>query len=154
MNLVCLFRIETLLSEDWEMRCRVILVLLLSAWSATSWGRAARNTSRFHSEDPAYSFALATANRFLHAWQMEDHETGIIMLTDSARQQTSPELLQSFFSPGVQAAYEIAHGRRTNSGEYVFPIVLFGLSVKSHPQHSTIVVTRVGKDDWAIGRLP
>jgi len=97
---------------------------------------------------------LAAANRFLHAWQTQDHETGIIMLTDSARQQTSPELLQIFFSPGAQAAYEIAHGRRTNSGEYVFPVVLFGVSDKSRPYFSKIVVIRAGKDDWAINRVP
>ncbi|SRR6266567_970232 len=134
------------------MRSRVILVIVFCV--VASWARIPRNSSRLHSDDPAYSSALAAANRFLQAWQTQDHETGIIMLTDSARQQTSPELLQIFFSPGAQAAYEIAHGRRINPGEYIFPVVLFGVSDKSRPHFSKIVVTRAGKDDWAIDRVP
>src|SRR6266700_6527478 len=114
------------------MRLRVALFLLSCLVSSSSFARVSKSSSA-HAIDPAYSLALAAANRFLHAWQTQDHETGIMMLTDSARQQTSPELLQSFFSPGPQAAYEIAHGRRTNSGEYVFPVVLFGVSDKSRP---------------------
>ncbi len=136
------------------MRNRVILVIIFCVASLASLARVPRNTSRVHSNDPAYSSALAAANRFLQAWQTQDHETGIIMLTDSARQQTSPELLEIFFSPGAQAAYEIAHGRRTNSGEYVFPVVLFGVSDKSRPYFSKIAVVRAGKDDWAINRVP
>ncbi len=136
------------------MRSRVILAILFCSLPTASWARIPRNSSRLHPDDPAYSSALAAANRFLQAWQTQDHETGIIMLTDSARQQTSSESLQSFFSPSAQAAYEIAHGRRTNSGEYIFPVVLFGLSDKSRPYFSKIVVTRDGKDEWAIDRVP
>src|SRR5947207_9964331 len=89
--------------------------------------------------DPAYSSALAAANRFLHAWQTQDHETGIMMLTDAARQHVSPERLQEFFSPGTQAGFEIYHGKRINGGEYVFPIVLFGLSEqKARPRACSI----------------
>lgn len=77
------------------------------------------------------------------------------MLSDSARLNVSPEKLQSFFSPGPDAAYEIARGKRVNSADYEFPVVLFGASVTpSHPHVCTVVVTRSGKSEWAVDRLP
>jgi hypothetical protein len=106
------------------------------------------------SVDPAYGSALAAANRFLHAWQNQDHETGIVMLADTARQHASPELLQSFFSPGPNAAYEIAHGQRLKAGEYAFPLVLFGTAEGPRPLNCKLVVVQAGKDDWAVERLP
>jgi hypothetical protein len=136
------------------MRFAILAAVLFSSLSSASWGRVTKNSSRVRSVDPIYSSALAAANRFLQAWQTQDHESGIIMLTDSARQQTSPESLQSFFSPGAQAAYEIAHGRRISSGGYSFPVVLFGVSANSPPHYGKIVVTRDGKDEWAIDRVP
>jgi hypothetical protein len=135
------------------MRCRVALILFACFFASTSFGRVLKGSSR--PVDPAYSLALAAANRFLHAWQVQDHETGIMMLTDTARQQTSPELLQSFFSPGPQAAYEIEHGKRIGRDEYSFPIVLFGISASSaHPHFCRIVVARLGKDDWVVEKVP
>jgi hypothetical protein len=105
--------------------------------------------------DRSYGSALAAANNFLHAWQSEDHETGIMMLSDSARQNVSPDKLQSFFSPGPDAAYEISRGKRVNSAAYAFPVVLFGASATvAHPHVCTVVVTRSGKSDWAIDKLP
>ena len=130
--------------------CVIVLLLTLQA---TSYGRTAHHSSRV-SVDPAYSSALAAANRFLHAWQNEDHETGIVMLADSARQNVSADLLQTFFSPGPDAAYEIAHGQRLKAGEYAFPLVLFGLPESPRPRNCKLVVIRVGKGDWAVEKLP
>ncbi len=118
-----------------------------------SFARVPARNSR--SLDPAYSTALAAANRFLQAWQVQDHETAIVMLTDAARQHTSPEHLQDFFSPRPQAAYEIAHGKRHGAAQYVFPAVLFGFSgTPSRPRYCKIIVVRTGKEDWAVDRLP
>src|SRR5437764_1887732 len=102
----------------------VVYVLLLLSFCPQSFAHQHKKHSR--TVDPLYGSALATANRFLHAWQTEDHETGIMMLSDSARQKVSADKLQSFFSPGPDAAYEIARGKRVNSAAYVFPVVLFG----------------------------
>ena len=138
------------------MKFRVALILLcvfLSSTSYVSFARVPKNSAR--PLDPSYSSALATANRFLHAWQTQDHETGIIMLTDVARQRVSPERLQEFFSPGAVAAFEIQHGRRIHGGEYTFPVALFGISGQSlRPHLSNIVITRAGKDDWEVQKLP
>jgi len=133
-------------------RINFILVCFLLTSSA-SFARPARSHAR-SALDPSYTAALAAANRFLHAWQTEDHETGIMMLTDAARLQASPDKLQQFFSPAGQAAYEIQRGRRVNAGEYVFPIVLFGTSENLQPRACRLVVTRTGKDEWAVNRLP
>ena len=129
----------------------IILCLLLAQASA-------RNRSPvLGGYDPDYSSALAAANHFLHAWQSEDHETSLIMLTDAAKQQISEEALREFFSGGPKAALEIGHGSKLKSGRYVFPIKIFALEPdprKAHPHCTRIIVTRTGKDDWAIDKLP
>src|SRR5262252_2135534 len=107
------------------MRFRIpSLLLCFLLVSALSFARPAR--SRSWTPDSSYGSALKSANRFLHAWQTQDQETGILMLTDRAREQASSDQLQEFFSPGGDAAYEIQRGRRVKSGEYAFPVVLFG----------------------------
>ena len=92
--------------------------------------------------DPAYGPALAAANRFLHAWQTQDHETGIMMLTDSARQHASREQLQEFFSSGA------------NEAGFVFPVVLFDTASSPHPHFCRIIIVKAGKDEWAVDKLP
>lgn len=113
--------------------------------------------------DPGYISALSAANRFLQAWQNQDHETGLLMLTDAAKQHSSEERIATFFSSGSDAAYEIARGKRLKAGRYAFPITLFAThssttqsspTQASRPQKSEIVVVRAGKDEWAIDKLP
>lgn len=113
--------------------------------------------------DPGYIYALSAANRFLQAWQNQDHETGLLMLTDAAKQHSSEERIATFFSSGSDAAYEIARGKRLKAGRYAFPVTLFTSHSSTtqsspiqptHPQKSEIVVVRTGKDEWAIDKLP
>jgi len=135
------------------MRCLTTLTVLCLFTSALLAHTARR--SRPAVVDPNYTTALATANRFLHAWQMQDHETGIMMLSDSARQQISTERLEEFFSPSGSTAFEIEHGKRLNAGKYAFPVVLFGFAgTHDHAHVCRIVVIRAGKEDWAIEKLP
>src|SRR5581483_2220304 len=126
------------------MRPAAIFFLLLFTIHPGSFAHVHRNTHR--AVDPLYGSALAAANRFLRAWQDQDQETGIMMLSDAARQGVSADKLQNFFSPGPDAAYEIARGKRVSSAAYEFPIVLFvGSSAPSHPHACTVIVTRSGK---------
>jgi hypothetical protein len=112
--------------------------------------------------DRGYTSALAAANRFLQAWQSQDHETGLLMLTDDAKQHSSEEHMEMFFSSsssgGTDGAYEIARGKKMKAGRYVFPVRLFPVHSDTtrfdHPQKSEIVVVRTGKDEWAVDRLP
>jgi hypothetical protein len=135
------------------MNRALIYFLLLASLCPQSFAHQHKKHSR--TVDPLYGSALAAANRFLHAWQTEDHETGIMMLSDMARQNVSPDELQSFFSPGPDAAYEIARGKRVNSAAYEFPVVLFGASgTVSRPHACTVVVSRSGNNEWSVDKLP
>jgi hypothetical protein len=108
--------------------------------------------------DTGYVSALATANRFLQAWQNQDHESGLLMLTDDAKERSSEILMEAFFSSGADAAYEIARGKKVTAGRYTFPVTLFplksGASIPEKPQKSEMVVVQTGKNEWAIDRLP
>ena len=130
-----------------------IIILCICLLTPALHSRTVRHPSRAPL-DPTYSAALAAANRFLHAWQDQDHEAGIMMLADSGRQNASPESLQAFFSPGPDAAYEIAHGQKLKAGEYEFPLVLFGSSANPHPRLCKLIIVRAGKGDWAVEKLP
>jgi len=108
--------------------------------------------------DRGYVSALAAANRFLQAWQNQDHETGLLMLTDAAKQRSSEDRLEVFFTSGLDAAYEIARGRKMKDGRYSFPVTLFpsqkDTAKPDRPQKSKMVVVQAGKNEWAIDRLP
>ena len=135
------------------MKRAVIFFVLILSICPRSFPHTHKSTH--HPVDPLYGSALAAANRFLRAWQDQDQETGIMMLSDSARQNLSPENLQSFFSPGPDAAYEITRGKRVNSAAYEFPVVLFGASsARSRPHVCTMILTRSGKNEWAVDKLP
>ena len=80
------------------------------------------------------------------------------MLTDVAKQKSSEDRLEVFFSSGRDEAYEIARGKKLKAGCYAFPVALFtsvtGTANAARPQKSEIVVVRAGKDEWAIDKLP
>jgi hypothetical protein len=107
--------------------------------------------------DSGYASALAAANRFLQAWQNQDHETGLLMLTDTAKQNSSEDRLEAFFASGHDAAYEITRGKKIKAGSYSFPVSLFtsvtDVTKAARPQKLQIVVVRAGKDEWAIDKL-
>jgi hypothetical protein len=132
--------------------------LLLSVLPAFARRKTEPKASHAAAIDSSYVSALATANRFLYAWQAQDQENGLIMLTDAAKQRTSEDRLQSFFSPGagVQQTYEIGHGKKMASGRYSFPVELFVSKPAgtSHFRYSQIVIVKAGSDDWAIDKLP
>jgi hypothetical protein len=110
--------------------------------------------------DADYISALATANRFLYAWQTQDQETGILMLTDQLKQHTPEERMEAFFTGlGAQHAFEVGRGKKLGPGRYSFPVALFSPAEapgrkRTHPAVSEVVVSRAGKNDWAIDKLP
>ena len=135
-----------------------LIILFLSSLLSTSVAARNKHSSTPQVPDPEYTSALAAANRFLQAWQNQDHETGLLMLTDIAKQNSSEDRLEIFFSSGHDAAYEIARGRKLKAGRYAFPVALFasgaGTTKSVRPQKSEIVVVHAGKGEWAIDRLP
>jgi len=137
-------------------RLTIVAVLLLSLPCLAK----PRSKAPASTVDADYVSALATANRFLHAWQVQDHETGVLLLTDAAKQQTSEDRLDAFFSAGdsIEDGFEISRGKKLQAGRYRFPVALWqsipGKNRSLHPRFSEIVVVRTGKDDWAIDKLP
>jgi hypothetical protein len=137
--------------------CVALALLAMSFLPPSSLARS--NGSQTAPVDQNYVSALATADRFLHAWQTQDEESGILMLTDRARQHTSEEALQGFFTSGVvtRDGFEIGRGRKLRLNCYEFPVALFQKSSPHHkwvqPQSSTLVVVKSGSE-WAIDRLP
>ena len=110
--------------------------------------------------DQDYIAALAAANRFLHAWQSLDQETGLLMISDKLRQETTQDRLENFFTPAssTQEAYEISRGKKLNAERYSFPVALFATPAGSRrrlpPHFSEIIVRRSGRNDWIIDKLP
>ena len=102
-----------------------LVILSLAPMLSTSADARNKHSSSLAVPDRGYSSALAAANRFLQAWQNQDRETGLLMLTDAAKQASSQERTDSFFSSGNDAAYEIARGRKLKAGRYAFPVTLF-----------------------------
>ncbi len=99
-------------------------------------------------------FALATANRFLHAWQAGDLETGMVLLSDRVRHSQDPEKFEQIFSSDSDRAFEIARGIG-NRGRYRFAVVLVtSQGNRIRRRFSEIIVVNTGKNDWAIDKLP
>ena len=108
--------------------------------------------------DSNYVTALGIANRFLQAWQTQDHEQGLMMLTDAAKSQTSADRLESYFSPEFTTprAYQITHGKKLKTGRYAFPVTLLEAKTSGTPRtrNSQLIVVQTGKEDWAVDKLP
>lgn len=132
--------------------------LLLISLSVSSSGKT-RNFTAFP-VDRDYVAALSAADRFLHAWQTDDEEAGILMLTDRLKQHSSEDVVRQFFSVDpARASYEIGRGRKLSTGRYEFPVFLFQSSSQNgprwmHPQSSALILVKTGKADWAIDKLP
>jgi hypothetical protein len=128
--------------------CTWIVFVLLSVSVATAADPA---PSR------AYLSALSAADRFLQAWQSNDAEAGMALLTNHAKQASTPETMEAFFSNTPPSAYEIGHGKPLRPGRYEFPVTLISHSSAAagiHRQFSTIIVVNTGNNDWAVDKLP
>lgn len=132
-----------------------LLILCICLFSSLTLQLAAKKTSGGNSYDADYISALAAADLFFHAWQNHDQETGLLLLTNAAKQRTSPEQIESFFSAS-RPAYEITLGKKLRRGRYRFAVALFETSShrRANRRYSELVVVRAGKNDWAIDNLP
>jgi hypothetical protein len=135
-----------------------VLVLLLVQPSLPA---LARTKPRPVTLDRDYASALAAADRFLHAWQTQDAESGLLLLTDRVRQHTDENQLRDFFSSerSLSPGFEVGRGKKLSGMRYQFPVALFpGDNTHphhaTHPQASALIVVRIGRDDWAIDKLP
>jgi hypothetical protein len=137
----------------------VFVVVVLAGFAAPLtplWASGKRSASVRASVDEEYVAALAAANHFLQAWQNQDRETAILLLTDNLKQHTREERLEAFFTPAAhtQEAYEISSGKKLAPGRYAFTVRLFSSVDRTSRRTSHLVVTRTRRNDWAIDKLP
>ncbi|MFZ3266528.1 MAG: hypothetical protein WA172_21170 [Terriglobales bacterium] len=132
-----------------------VFFLLAMLLAIPVWARShSQPTWPASPSDPAYLDALATANRFLHAWQAGDLENGMVLLSDGVRHSQNADKLEEFFSASTERAFEIAsgHGHR---GRYRFPVVLITpQALRLARRSSEIIVVKIGKNDWVVDKLP
>lgn len=150
-----------------------VLILGLAVFPLTAaWGRAHKKPTSV--SDPDYVVALATANRFLHAWQTGDLNDGMVLVSDGIRHSQNAPELEQFFSAATDRAFEIGAGRGTR-GRYSFPVVLVSVKEGTGPsaapssksassptlprrsltrRTSEIILVNAGKNDWVVDKLP
>jgi hypothetical protein len=113
-----------------------------------------RGTSKIKANEPQYLLALATANRFLNAWQTGDLETGTLLLSDQARRSRTAESLEKVFARESSRAFEISHGK-CDHGACHFPVVMLsGDGTQVRRKFSEIVLIDTSKNDWVVEKLP
>lgn len=138
------------------MKFRLAAILLLMLFlPLPGWGGPHRHSAKPAAlSDSGYVFALGTANRFLHAWQSGDLETGMVLLSDNVRRSHNAETLEDLFASVSDRAYEIGRGQG-RPGRYCFPVVLVTKKNSAlHRVFSEIIVVDTGKNDWAVDKLP
>ena len=144
---------STRILRSTKFACTAATILLLSL---PTWGGGSHkhHSSPSLSDDREYILALATADRFLHAWQVGDFENGMILLSDRVRHSQDPDNVEQFFSGNSGQAFEITRGQGSR-GRYRFSIVLV-TATGSHVRRrvSEIVVISTGKNDWVVDKLP
>ena len=129
----------------------IFLLASLSVWAA---GPRKHHTAPVPPPDPDYVFALAAANRFLHAWQNDDLEAGTVLLSDHVRRSQDPDKFEEFFAGSNDRAFEISRGTGTR-GRYQFAVVLVTVAeTRLRRRSSAIVVVNTGKNDWVVDKLP
>jgi len=136
-------------------RAVAYLLVLLALLAAPA---SARSKSPVPTVDPDYIYALATANHFLQAWQTQDEETAILLLSDQLKQRSPETLLDGLITNSSRPqSFEIGRGKKLAPGRYQFPIALFQSPDKTkwtRPQSAALVVVKSGKNEWAIDKLP
>jgi hypothetical protein len=117
---------------------------------------AGSKTLPIPSIDSSYVSALAAADRLMQAWQADDVEHGMALLTSHAKRSATSDQVEKFFSNEGVSSYEITRGKLLRRGCYEFPVALIDTGSNHHARRhfSTIVVVNTGNNDWAVDKLP
>jgi hypothetical protein len=137
---------------------------MFSLLTSLSGARPHKHPAPSAPSDPAYVQALATANRFLYAWQGGDLANGMVLLSDQVRHAQNADTLERFFSAETDRAFEIRSGHG-NHARYGFPVVLVTTKTDSGAtgnssnksvtrKSSELVLIDAGKNDWVVDKLP
>jgi hypothetical protein len=133
----------------------LLLTVLLIVFISPSWaGSHSHRAKQENPTDPGYVLALATADRFLHAWQTGDIENGMVQLSDKVRRSENADKVEQFFSDAKDRAFEITRGNG-QPGRYHFPVVLvWTRGSRITRRVSELILVETGKNDWVVDKLP
>jgi hypothetical protein len=143
----------SLLTSVVRLACLTGIAFALSL-PAPAWAK--KHITPAQSTDSNYIAGLATANRFLAAWQGNDQAAAMPLITNRAKQQTTEDGVDKLFSGSSTRAFEITHGRALRQGRYQFSIVLLQTddSGRARRRFAELIITNTGKNDWAVDKLP
>lgn len=143
-------------SRAWTRVKPAIAALFLILLPAQAWGGGRHRPSARPEAvtDSGYVLALGIADRFLHAWETGDLETGMVLLSDHVRRTQNAETIEQFFTAGPERGFELMRGSG-HKGRYRFPVVLVMRQGNTGRRVSSeIIVVNTGKNDWAVDKLP
>ena len=131
---------------------KAVAILLLALMTTPVSARSKKQPAS--PSDPGYVLALATANRFLVAWQSGDLANGMVLLSDGIRRTENADQLEEFFSADSDRGFEIGAGHG-NHGHYTFPVALVTTKAGHLSRRtSSMILTLTGKNDWVVDKLP
>lgn len=135
----------------WGCLCAITFTL---STSTLAWAKKHKTPAQ--PSDSNYIAGLATANRFLEAWQGNDQAAAMPLITNRAKQQATEDGVDLLFSGPTTRAFEIAHGRALRAGRYQFSVVMLQADDSGHTRRriGDLIVTNTGKNDWAVDKLP
>jgi len=132
-----------------------IVILLVTVFPVQAWCGGHRQPAKAPAvTDPGYVLALGAANRFLHAWEIGDLESGMLLLSDRARTTLNADAMEEYFAAGEDRGFEIQRGSG-RAGRYRFPVALVTKQKNTARRIATeIVLVNTGRNEWAVDRLP
>ena len=146
------------------MRC-LIVVAMLAVGALTMPVSASAQPQDASPPSADYILALRTANSFLTAWAMRDHDAGVALMsralrrsdadTQDQREAELRQLVTGLSNPSHQA-FLIEAGLQRRLDRFVFPVSLFELYLNADHGNSwadTVEVVRDG-DEWRVDRIP
>jgi hypothetical protein len=133
--------------------CSITMALALLAPPPVS---AKKHKAPAQPTDSNYIAGLGMANRFLAAWQSDDQAAAMPLITTRAKEQSTEEGVDRLFSGSSNRAFEITRGHPLPEGRYQFSIVLLQTDDSGHTRRrfAELIITKTGKNDWAVDKLP
>jgi hypothetical protein len=152
MDFVAPMKTTTKSSRIAALACAITIAFALTP--APVWAKTHKVLAQ--PTDSNYIAGLGIANRFLAAWQSNDQAAAMPLVTTRAKERSTEEGVDQLFSGSSDRAFEITRGHLLRQGRYQFSIVLLQADDSSHTRRrfAELIITKTGKNDWAVDKLP
>jgi hypothetical protein len=144
------------------MKRTIAVLVLVTALVGSGFGFRHKKSKPPEDIDQNYISALASAERFLFAWQTRDASDGLALLSNRLRAAHQTSFLQHYIigdENPAHAAFEISNGKKLPDGRYAFEVRLFENQrgefwQGKRPKPSRIVMAASDLDRWLVDELP